>query len=142
MAAVRRSPILTLFAILLVVLAIEDFVKPLLTPHVATVAGAHVQGTIVFFGMRLQGKLMFVGWLVGAFLLTLAISIWRMRQYARVMANWYAAYVLTNIVIYSAIHPLSKTLADLSFALTYETVAVAGAWAIATFLRRKSAHLT
>lgn len=142
MAAVKRSAILTLFAILLVMLAIEDFVKPLLTPHVATVAGARVQGAIVFFGMRLHGKLMFVGWLVGAFLLTLAIGIWRMRRYATVMANCYAAYVLANIAIYTAIHPLPETRADLAFALVYEAVAVAGAWALAIFLRRERVHLS
>ena len=141
-AEVRRSWILSLFAILLVVLAIEDFVKPLLTPHVATVAGARVQGAIVFFGMRLQGRLMFVGWLVGTFLLILAIGIWRMRRYAAVMANCYAAYVLANIVIYTAIHPLPQTRADLVFAVVYETVAVTGALTLAIVLQRERAHLS
>lgn len=57
----------------------------------------------MFFGMRSQGNLMFVGWLVAAFLFTLAIGIWRMRQYASWMANCYAVYVLLNIVIFTAI---------------------------------------
>ena len=142
MAEVRRSSILTLFAILLVVLAIEDFVKPLLTPHVATVAGARVQGAIVFFGMRLQGRLMFVGWAIGAFLLILAIGIWRMRRFANVLANCYAAYVVANIVIYTAIHPLPERRADLAFAVVYEAVALTGALTLAIVLRRERAHLS
>lgn len=141
MAEARRSWILTLFAILMLLLAIEDFVKPILTPHVTTISGARVQGAIVFFGMRLEGRLMFVGWLVGVFLLTLAAGIWRMRRYASVMANCYAAYVVANIAIYTAIHPLPKSRADLTFAVIYETVAVAGALTLAIVLRRERMHL-
>src|ERR1700739_2319218 len=79
MAKVKRSPILILFAILLVLLAIEDVIKPLLGQGTAMVSGTRVQSNIVFLGMRLQGRWMYVGWLVAAFLLTLAIGVWRMR---------------------------------------------------------------
>jgi hypothetical protein len=109
MADVKRSRILTVFAILLILLAINDFIKPLLGAGTAVIAGARVQGSIVFFGIRLQGSWMFVGWLVAAFLLTLAIGGWRMRRYASPMADCYAVYVLLNVVIYTTIHLLPKT---------------------------------
>jgi hypothetical protein len=105
------------------------------------VSGVRVQGTIVFFGMRLQGNLMFLGWLVAVFLLTLAIGVWRMRRYASLMANCYAIYVLLNIVIFTAIHPLPKTHAELMFAVVYETIAVIGAWSLAILLYRQRARL-
>jgi hypothetical protein len=141
MPAARRSRTLTLFAILSMLLAIEDLLKPLLGSNAATVSGVRVQGTIVFFGMRLTGNLMYVGWLVAAFLLILAIGILRMRRYASVMANCYAAYVLLNIVIYAAIHPLPRTHAEMTFALVYEIIAVAGAWTLAIVLYRERAQL-
>jgi hypothetical protein len=141
MAGVKRSGILTLFAMLLVLLALEDLVKPLLGSGNAMVSGVRVQGTIVFFGMRLQGNLMFLGWLVAVFLLTLAIGVWRMRRYASLMANCYAIYVLLNIVIFTAIHPLPKTHAELMFAVVYETIAVIGAWSLAILLYRQRAQL-
>jgi hypothetical protein len=142
MAEVKRRPILILFAILLVLLAIEDVIKPLLGQGTAMVSGAHVQGSIVFLGMRLQGRWMYVGWLVASFLLTLAIGVWRMRRYASLMANCYAFYVLLNVVIFTAIHPRPETHADLMFALVYEIIAVAGAWTFAILLRRQRAQLT
>jgi hypothetical protein len=142
MAEVKRSPILILFTILLVLLAIEDIVKPLLGQGTAMVSGARVQGSIVFLGMRLQGSWMYAGWLVAAFLLTLAIAVWRMRRYASLMANCYALYVLLNVVIFTAIHPRPETHADLMFALVYEIVAVAGAGTLAILLWRERAQLT
>jgi len=141
MAEAKRGRLLTLFAILVALLAIEDLIKPLLGSSTATVSGARVQGSIVFFGMRLQGSWMYVGWLVAAFLLALAVGVWRMRRYASLMANCYAVYVLLNIVIYTAIHPPPKTQADLMFAVAYETIAVTGAWTLAILLRRERAHL-
>jgi hypothetical protein len=141
MVDVERSRILTVFAILLVLLAINDFIKPLLGAGTAVVAGARVQGSIVFFGMRPQGSWMFVGWLVAAFLLTLAIGVWRMRRYASPMADCYAVYVLLNVVIHTIIHLLPKTQAEVTFTVVYETVAVVGAWTLAILLRRERTHL-
>jgi hypothetical protein len=142
MPEVKRGWILTLFAILLVLLAIEDLIKPLLRPGTATVSGVRVQGTIVFFGMRLQGRSMYVGWLVAAFLLVLAIGVWRMRRYASLMAECYAVYVLLNIVIFTATHPLPQTRADLVFAVAYAIIAAVGAWTLAILLHRERARLT
>jgi hypothetical protein len=92
--------------------------------------------------MRLEGNRMYLGWLLAAFLFILAIGVWRMRRYARVMADCYAAYVLLNVAIYAIVHPLPGTSADLTFALLYETIAVAGAWMLAILLRRERAYLT
>jgi len=142
MPEVKRSWILTLFAILLVLLAIEDLIKPLLSPGTATVSGVRVRGTIVFFGMRPGGTLMYMGWLVAAFLLALAIGVWRMRRYASLMADCYAVYVLLNVEIFTAIHPLPKTHAELMFALVYDIIAVVGAWTLAILLHRERARLT
>jgi|SRR6516165_7646513 hypothetical protein len=142
MAEAKRGRVLTLFVILVALLAIEDLIKPLLGSSTATVLGARVQGTIVFFGMRLQGSWMYLGWLVAAFLVALAVGIWRRRRYASLMANCYAVYVLLNIAIYTAIHPTPKTQADVVFAVAYETIAIAGAWTLAILLRREREHLT
>jgi hypothetical protein len=95
----------------------------------------------VFFGMRLQGNLMYLGWLVAAYLFTLAIGVWRMRRYASLMANCYAVYVLLNMVIFTAIHPLPKTHAELVFAVAYEILAVVGACTLALVLHRERARL-
>jgi hypothetical protein len=101
-------------------------------------------GECLFFGMRLVivGTFMSIGWLVAAFLLALAIGVWRMRRYASLMAECYAVYVLLDVVIFTAIHPLPKTHAELMFAVMYETIAVAGAWILAILLRRERAQLT
>ena len=85
---------------------------------------------------------MYLGWLVAAFLVALAVGIWRRRRYASLMANCYAVYVLLNIAIYTAIHPTPKTQADVVFAVAYETIAIAGASTLAILLRREREHLT
>ena len=141
MAEVKRRRTLVVFAILLVLLAIEDLIKPLLGTGAAVVAGVRVQGSIVFFGMRLQGSWMFIGWLVAAFLLTLAIGIWRRRRYASTLADCYAVYVLLNIVIYTAVHPLPQAQAEVMFALVYEIIAAVFALTLAILLRGERAQL-
>jgi len=138
----KRSWMLTLFAVFLMLLGLEDIIKPFLGSSTAAVSGARVRGSFVFFGMRLEGSWMYLGWLLAAFLFILAIGIWRMGRYASVMADCYAAYVLLNVAIYAIFHPLPGTSADRIFALLYESIAVAGSWILAILLRRERAHLT
>jgi len=133
MAHSRRGGVLTFFAIILAVIAIEDFLKPF---------GLEGPDTgIVFFGNRLQGNAAYVGSLVGAFLLLYAIGIWRMRKFALYLACAYAVYVILNLVIFSLIHPAPKTHAEMTFDVIYSVMAIIGTSALAIVLWRRRADL-
>jgi hypothetical protein len=136
MPEAKRSRVLTVFAFLLVLLAVEDFLKPFRPGPAATHPfGVRVQSGIVFFGTRPEGALAYVaGWLVATFLICLAIGIWQMRGFARAMASCYAVYVLLNILIFNLRHP-PETHAELIFAVAYAVVAVGSACALAILLR-------
>ena len=58
-----------------------------------------------------------------------------MRGYASAMANCYAAWVITNIAMYTAIHPRPQIAADMTFAAVDETAAVARAVTLPILLR-------
>lgn len=129
----RRGPLLTFFVFLFLLLAIEDFLKPFRLEGPDT--------GIVFFGNRLQGHGAFVGWAVAAFLVIYALGIWRMRRYALAMAYAYGVYVVLNIVIFTAIHPMPTERGQQIFGIVYSILAIAGAWIAAIQLSRRKAQL-
>jgi hypothetical protein len=88
-----RGAVLTVFAVLFVVLAISNFSKPF---HLDSRAG------FVFFGVKTSGIANdILGPAFGVWLLVYAIGIWRMRRWALSVGYAYAAYVLTNLVLFT-----------------------------------------
>lgn len=137
MADSKRGIGLTAFAILFLLLAIEDFLKPFGRKEVP---GTGITVGIMFFGHLLQGRLMYVGWLVGAFLLVYAFAILRMTSYALTLAYLYGVYVVLNVVIFTFTYPSPKTQAELVFGIAYRVLAIVGAWTAVILLRRRTAQ--
>ncbi len=135
MANSRRSGFLTTMAVLFVVLAIEDILKPL-----------HLEGPttgLVFFGRRLSGVPDAVlGPLVGIFLLIYAAGIWRMRRYALYLGFAYAIYVTINLVLFTATNPAPTSRGDQVFGIAYSLLALVLTWATAILLSRHKGELT
>lgn len=95
MAQGRRGWFLSVVAVLYALLAISNFLKPVM-------ANAHTG--FVFFGHRLSGLPNdILGPLFGIFLLALAILIWRMHRLAVPVAWAYAAYVAANGILFSIV---------------------------------------
>ena len=129
MAESKRGGILTAFAVLFVLLAIEDFLKPFGLEGPTT--------GIVFFGHRLQGHLAYVGWLVGVFMLVYAFAIWTMRSYAMALAYAYGVYAVLNIAIFTVTYPMPKAAGEQIFGIVYSIFAIAGACIAVILLRRR-----
>lgn len=55
-----------------------------------------------------RGHLVYVGWLVGAFLLVYALAILLMSSYALTLAYVYGVYVALNVVIFTFTYPSPK----------------------------------
>ena len=96
----KRGWFLTIAAILFLLLAVSNFLKPVL---------ASAQTGFVFFGHRLSGiPNDILGPLFGVFLVLYAIAIWRMRRFALPLGWLYAAYVVANGVLFSMLHTNEK----------------------------------
>ena len=89
----KRGWFLTVSAVLFALLALSNFLKPVL-------ADAHTG--FVFFGHRLSGVPNDVlGPVFGLLLVAYAIAIWQMRRLALPLGWFYAGYVVTNSVLFS-----------------------------------------
>ena len=89
----KRGWFLTVAAVLLFLLAISNFLKPVL-------ADAHTG--FVFFGHRLSGvPNAILGPVFGILLVVYGIAIWQMRRFALPLGWIYAAYVVANGVLFS-----------------------------------------
>ena len=89
----KRGWFLTVSAILFALLALSNFLKPVL-------ADAHTG--LVFFGRRLSGVPNdFLGPVFGLILVAYVIAIWQMRRFALPLGWAYAAYVVANTVLFS-----------------------------------------
>lgn len=127
----RRGPILTICVFLFLLMALSDFGKPFAhNPRVG----------LVFFGIRLHDTVnAVIAPLFGLYLMIYAAGIWRMKWYALPMAWLYAAYVLSNLILFKVRSPQLMTEHSLAFLVRYFIVAVgvtAGA-AILLTIRRK-----
>jgi hypothetical protein len=126
-----RGSLLTVFAVLFVLLAISNLMKPLeLNPE---------QG-FVLFGRRLSGTPNAIaGPLFGLYLLVYAAGIWRMRRYALPMGVLYAAYVVLNLVLFTVRDP-QPARHGAAFNAVYGVVAIGvSAGAAALLARRREA---
>jgi hypothetical protein len=131
----KRGAILTVLAILLVLLAIEDILKPLRLEGPTT--------GLVFFGTRLSGMAnKILGPLVGIFLLFYASSIWRMRRSALTIAFIYAIYVTINLALYTIKNPTPAARAEQIFGIVYSILALLLTWGTAILLKRRKSALT
>jgi len=135
MANSKRSGPLTVLAILFAILAVSDILKPL-----------HLEGPttgLVFFGKRLSGMPdAILGPILGFFLLTYAVGIWRMRRYALGLSFAYAIYVTINLILFSARNPPPASRGDMIFGIVYIILALAFSWGTVMLLYRSKADLT
>src|SRR5271169_2774275 len=118
-----RGAVLTVFAVLFVVLAISNFSKPF---HLDSRAG------FVFFGVKTSGIANdILGPAFGVWLLVYAIGIWRMRRWALPVGYAYAAYVITNLVLFTIRTGVVPGGPSTRGAIIYLVIAIgvsAGAW--------------
>jgi hypothetical protein len=89
----KRGWFLTVCAVLFALLALSNFLKPVL-------ADAHTG--FVFFGHRLSGVPNdVIGPVFGLILVAYVIAIWQMRRLALPLGWFYAGYVVANTVLFS-----------------------------------------
>lgn len=133
MAEKSRGAALTIFSLLFVLLAISDFLKPVLErPGVG----------FVFMGVRLSGTgNLILGPLFGFMLLIFAYGIWTMRRYALPVAYIFTAWVIVNTVLYSMKHRADPQ-PSIAVAIFSTVVGVGIPLATAIVLSRRSAELT
>lgn len=129
-----RGRALTVFAALFAMLAVSNALKGLRL-------GGDQTG-FVLFGERLAGTPNTVAGLVfGVFLALYATSIWRMRHLAVPLAWLYAAYVMTNLVLYTLRTPMPPGVGYVVFAAVYSLVAIGVSAGAAFLLTRRRADL-
>jgi hypothetical protein len=116
----ERGPFLTVMALLMALLTLSNFTKPIQYHRQPDHLG------IVIFGVRHLGVFsnLIFGWLMGAFVGTYAWGIWNLRRWVVPISIIYAFYVPLNLVLFwwaqtgPDIPPLRFMLTYLAFALT------------------------
>ena len=134
--AERRDRVLTTLAVLMALLAVSDFAKP-----IGQAAQPGGSAGLVFFGTRLHGLAnAILGPLFGLFLAVYAWALWNRRRIAVPIAVAYAAYVPVNLVLF-ALHPAPDSGGPL-FAAVYALVAigVSGGGAFYLLTHRAALH--
>ncbi len=116
-AAPQRGRALSIFAVLFVLLAISNLLKPF---------GFEGSDTgFVFFGRRLSGAAnAILGPAFGVYLLVYAFRIWRMKRSALVMGYLYAAYVVINLILFNLRNPVPPGVGYLIFGIVYAVVGI------------------
>ena len=130
--AKKRGRALTLLAVVLVLLAASDLLKPL------RLEGADTG--LVFLGRRLDSATSAtVGPLVSVCLLVYAAGIWGLRGWALPMAWLYAAYVATNVLLFPfrTPQPPDAGLGYWVFGVVYTVLAMGGSIGGAVLLGRR-----
>jgi hypothetical protein len=106
---------LKVFAVLFILLAISNFMKPLeMSP----------EHGFVFLGHRLSGTAnLLAGPLFGTYLAAYAFGILKLRAWALPMGIAYALYVVTNLALFMTSAPPEET-SNLAFGIAYSTIAI------------------
>ena len=129
----HRGPLLTALAILFALAAIQDILKPL-----------HLEGPttgLVFLGTRLSGSAnLAMSVVLGVFLASYAIGVWRMNKYALTLGFIYAVYVLFNVVIFP-IRYAGQNNGSPAFLFGFVISAIAIPWASVILLWRRRDEL-
>ena len=128
-----RGLALTIFAILFGLLAVSNFMKPVL---------ASPQTGFVFFGTRTRGmENLILGPLFGLILLVYGMGIWRMKKYALPLAYAYFMYVLLNMIMFTVKNPETRSDNPI-FRILYISVAIGVSLGSAIILMRRRNELT
>jgi hypothetical protein len=91
-----RGGILTTLAVLMGLLAVSNFMKP-----ISQTLAPDSSAGFVFFGHRLHGLAnAIIGPLFGVLLAGYAYGVWTMRSWVVPLAGAYALYVLANLVLF------------------------------------------
>lgn len=131
-----RGRALTWIAVVLVLLAVSDLLKPL------RLEGADTG--LVFLGRRLDtATSATVGPLVSLFLLAYAAGIWGLRAWAVPMAWLYAAYVTSNVLLFPfrTPQPPDAGIGYWTFGVVYTVLAIGGSIGAAVLLGRRRTEL-
>lgn len=130
-----RGAALTIFAILLALMAISNFGKPF----------SHHPGVgFVFFGTRLSGlPNMIVATIFGILLAVYAYGIFAMRKFALPIGIFYAAYVIVNMPLFILKYHGTAVMQEHSWAylILYPFVAIGVSSGAAVLLYRRKADL-
>jgi len=128
----ERGRALTVLAVVLVLLAVSDALKPL------RLEGADTG--FVLLGRRLEGAASGrAGLVAAAVLVALAVGIWRLRPWAVPLAALYAAHVTANVLLFPWRTPLPPDagVGYWTFGVVYTVLALGGAWTVAALLARR-----
>jgi hypothetical protein len=133
MTKTSRGPMLTTFAVLFVILALSNFLKPF---HLDPNAG------FVFFGTKTHGIAnAILGPAFGALLVMYAIGIWRLRLWVLPIAYAYAAYVILNLLLYTIRNAGSPGQPSPVMMMGYVAVAIGVSAGSAVVLHRRKDEL-
>jgi hypothetical protein len=127
-----RDRLLTVLAVLMALLAISNFTKPL-----SQAAAPQSDAGFVFFGYRLHGLAnAILGPLFGLVLATYAYGVWTMRRWVAPLAAAYAVYVIVNLVSF-VLHPPAGSDTPALGLLAYAFVAIGVSSGGAILLHRR-----
>jgi hypothetical protein len=131
-----RGPVLTTLAILMGLLAVSNFMKP-----VGQAMQPESDAGFVFLGQRLYGVAnTIMGPLFGVVLATYAYGVWTRRRWVLPLAIAYAAYVVLNLALFAATAPPAQV-PGLGFMAVYSLVAVGVSAGGAAYLYRNRERL-
>lgn len=131
MPTAERGRALTALAIVLALLAVSDFLKPL------RLEGADTG--LVVLGRRLVGRdAGIAGAVAGTFLALYALGVWQRRRWALPMACLYGAHVILNVLLFPfrTPQPPDAGLGYWTFGVVYTVLAIGGSIACIVLLRR------
>lgn len=134
--AAKRGRALTAIAVVLVLLAVSDVLKPL------RLEGADTG--FVLLGHRLTGGAAAIaGALAALFLAFYAAGVWGLRRWALPMAWVYAAHVAANVLLFPfrTPQPPDAGAGYWVFGVVYTALAIGGSVGCAVLLRRRRAEL-
>jgi len=128
-----RGPVLTVFAVLFVLLALSNLSKPF-----------QLSGDVgfVFFGWKTHGIAnAILGPLFGLILIVYAAGIWRMRRWVLPIAYAYAAYVILNLSLYTIRNAGAAGQPTTAFMIGYIVIAIGVSSGSAILLYQRRASL-
>lgn len=130
-----RSRMFTVFAVLFMLLAVSNLLKPF------QIGGE--QTGFVFFGQRLSGTANSIaGPLFGLYLLVYAYGIWTKKRFSIPMSHAYALYVVLNLLLFIGKNPSSPGVGYVIFGIVYSAVAIGVSVSAAYFLTSRKAELS
>jgi hypothetical protein len=135
MAEAYHRQVLKVFAVLFILPAVSDLLKPL--PFSGEQVG------FVFFGQKLTGTANAIaGPLFGIYLLVYALGIWRMKRFALPMGHAYATYVVLNLIMFTAKNPRPPGVGPVISRIVYAVVAIGISCGAAYLLTKHKAELS